>query len=192
MWPLSGAQGPSAACIDLISKSIMTQSAKVYDNKWDLCTSWGENCNEAPVEVSLTDKVEFFTYLVEERDRAPSTSDGYRAVIRSVYKHTQKEQVLDTPMGTQHPPAGKASRRPPLPVPKWSLPLVVYYLHKNPARAVRNGPPLTTGPRSRDSSYCGRLPAEDRNPTHSPETITSPQWMDTGVGSISDQILRRS
>ena len=60
LWPLSGAQIPLVAYIDLIFKSITTQSAKVYDYKWDLFTSWGENHNEAPLEAPSTDKVEFF------------------------------------------------------------------------------------------------------------------------------------
>ena len=125
-------QGLSTASIALIMKSITTQSAKVYDNKWLIFTSWCECNNVPPLEASSKDIVEFFTYLVEERGKAPSTVDGYRAAIRSVYKHIQREQVLDTPMVTQQLQAVRSSRRPPLPVPKWNLPLVLYYLRKPP------------------------------------------------------------
>ena len=129
-------RGLDEHAIQLTLKSVATTTAKVYDGKWDAFREWCKDNNLMPTRASSTDIANFLSYLVQEYNCAPSTLDGYRAAIASVYKHIDRAQVCQDPLLTQMTTGVRISHPPPPPVPKWSLPLVLWSLSRAPYEPI--------------------------------------------------------
>ena len=125
-------QGLDDRDIGLAMRSVSNATNAIYDAKWNTFRLWCSQNSIVAARASVGQISNFLTYLVTVKKRAPSTLDGYRAAIASVYRHTGRTAVVEDPVLTQICKGVRVSRPPPKSVPKWSLPLVLWSLSRAP------------------------------------------------------------
>lgn len=125
-------QGLDQGAIDLAMRSVSNSTKAVYDAKWEIFRLWCREQGVMATRASVGQISNFLSYLATTKGRAPSTLDGYRAAIASVYRHIGRAADIDHPILTQICKGVRVSR-PPIPqVPKWNLPLVLWSLSRPP------------------------------------------------------------
>lgn len=133
-------KGFSSKSSKLISESVRSSTAEVYDSKWRVFSAWCGKREIDPVQASIQEIAEF---LVEKSEggSAASTIAGYRSAIAHTLSHTSG---LDVGSNEELSHLIKnfylSSTKLRNPIPSWNLALVLQMLREPPFEPIDTVP----------------------------------------------------
>ena len=121
-------RGFSEKAADYAGKCIRDSSKKVYSARWSIFCSWCSEQQIDPLKVSAAELMEFYIYLLELKKLSVTTIKGYRSSIAHVlgksYPACSEDMLTELFRGFTM----SSTQRPRNLLPKWDLPVVLYYL----------------------------------------------------------------
>ena len=128
-------QGFSVEVTERITAPQRSSTRTIYKSKWVLFEKW---CRETSVDFStpsVKQVSDFFMYLYQDRNRCPSTIDGYRTAIVDTLGptglHISQSSDLNRLLSSFHRDRPKNSRNLP---GKWNFSVVLNELTKAPMK----------------------------------------------------------
>ena len=141
-------QGFTAEVADRIAAPQRLSTRAIYASKWAVFQRW---CTHEQVDFrapSIKDICNFMCFLFNEKNRRPSTIEGYRTAIADTLGNTpldiSNNSEIARLIASFHRDKPKASRS----IPTWNLSLVLHQLKQPPFKPLEEA-----SPRGRQFSY---------------------------------------
>ena len=133
-------QGFTAEVADRIAAPQRLSTRAIYASKWSVFERW---CIEQQVDFrspSIKHICEFMCFLFNEKDRRPSTIEGYRTAIAETLGNVPLDISNNTELArliaSFHRDKPKSSRN----LPKWDLSIVLHQLKQPPFEPLQEAP----------------------------------------------------
>ena len=133
-------QGFTAEVADRIAAPQRLSTRAIYASKWSVFERW---CIEQQVDFrspSIKHICEFMCFLFNEKDRRPSTIEGYRTAIADTLGNVPLDISNNTELArliaSFHRDKPKSSRN----LPKWDLSIVLHQLKQPPFEPLQEAP----------------------------------------------------
>ena len=133
-------QGFTAEVADRIAAPQRLSTRAIYSSKWSVFERW---CIEQQVDFrspSIKHICEFMCFLFNEKDRRPSTIEGYRPAIADTLGNVPLDISNNTELArliaSFHRDKPKSSRN----LPKWDLSIVLHQLKQPPFEPLQEAP----------------------------------------------------
>ncbi len=121
---------------------LRTSTQLIYESKWAKFALWCQQRDIDPEQAPVSSACDFLLHLFEHENLAPSSIDGYRSAINSVW-HTAGRSLTESYHVTQLLRSFRADRpRSTVVFPKWDLNLVLRVLSRPPFHPVEEASPF--------------------------------------------------